>query len=134
MDTRIRIESRLTNLAVVEKAIDTFTKDTLISRENYGKILVSVMEAVNNAIIHGNKSDQTKFVEIELKMTNGSLTVVVQDEGAGFKHIDVPDPTKPENILKTSGRGVFLMKKLADEIEFNKKGNCVIMTFKNIKT
>ncbi len=134
MDTRIRIESRLTNLAVVEKAIDTFTKDTLISRENYGKILVSVMEAVNNAIIHGNKSDQTKFVEIELKMTNGSLTVVVQDEGAGFKHIDVPDPTQPENILKTSGRGVFLMKKLADEIEFNKKGNCVIMTFKNIKT
>lgn len=134
MDTRIRIESRLTNLAVVEKAIDTFTKDTLISRENYGKILVSVMEAVNNAIIHGNKSDQTKFVEIELKMTNGSLTIVVQDEGAGFKHIDVPDPTQPENILKTSGRGVFLMKKLADEIEFNKKGNCVIMTFKNIKT
>lgn len=134
MDTRIRIESRLTNLAVVEKAIDTFTKDTLISRENYGKILVSVMEAVNNAIIHGNKSDQTKFVEIELKMTNGSLKVVVQDEGAGFKHIDVPDPTQPENILKTSGRGVFLMKKLADEIEFNKKGNCVIMTFKNIKT
>ncbi len=134
MDTRIRIESRLTNLAVVEKAIDTFTKDTLISRENYGKILVSVMEAVNNAIIHGNKSDQTKYVEIELKMTNGSLTVVVQDEGAGFKHIDVPDPTQPENILKTSGRGVFLMKKLADEIEFNKKGNCVIMTFKNIKT
>ena len=134
MDTRIRIESRLTNLAVVEKAIDTFTKDTLISRENYGKILVSVMEAVNNAIIHGNKSDQTKFVDIELKMTKGSLTVVVQDEGAGFKHIDVPDPTQPENILKTSGRGVFLMKKLADEIEFNKKGNCVIMTFKNIKT
>ena len=134
MDTRIRIESRLTSLAVVEKAIDTFTKDTLISRENYGKILVSVMEAVNNAIIHGNKSDQTKFVEIELKMTNGSLKVVVQDEGAGFKHIDVPDPTQPENILKTSGRGVFLMKKLADEIEFNKKGNCVIMTFKNIKT
>lgn len=134
MDTRIRIESRLTNLAVVEKAIDTFTKDNLISRENYGKILVSVMEAVNNAIIHGNKSDQTKFVEIELKMTNGSLKVVVQDEGAGFKHIDVPDPTQPENILKTSGRGVFLMKKLADEIEFNKKGNCVIMTFKNIKT
>lgn len=134
MDTRIRIESRLTNLAVVEKAIDTFTKDTSISRDSYGKILVSVMEAVNNAIIHGNKSDQTKFVEIELKMTNGSLTVVVQDEGAGFKHIDVPDPTQPENILKTSGRGVFLMKKLADEIEFNKKGNCVIMTFKNIKT
>ena len=134
MDTRIRIESRLTNLAVVEKAIDTFTKDTSISRDSYGKILVSVMEAVNNAIIHGNKSDQTKFVEIELKMTNGSLTVVVQDEGAGFKHIDVPDPTQPENILKASGRGVFLMKKLADEIEFNKKGNCVIMTFKNIKT
>lgn len=134
MDTRIRIESRLTNLAVVEKAIDTFTKDTSISRDSYGKILVSVMEAVNNAIIHGNKSDQTKFVEIELKMTNGSLKVVVQDEGAGFKHIDVPDPTQPENILKTSGRGVFLMKKLADEIEFNKKGNCVIMTFKNIKT
>ena len=134
MDTRIRIESRLTSLAVVEKAIDTFTKDTSISRDSYRKILVSVMEAVNNAIIHGNKSDQTKFVDIELKMTNGSLIVMVKDEGAGFKHSDVPDPTQPDNILKTSGRGVFLMKKLADEIEFNKKGNCVIMTLKNITT
>jgi serine/threonine-protein kinase RsbW len=55
---------------------------------------------------------------------------MVSDEGKGFKPREIPDPTKPENIESTNGRGVFLMSKLADEIEFNKKGNSVKMTFK----
>lgn len=130
MKKKLRIESRLTNLAIVENAIDTITSDAGITRENYGKILVSVMEAVNNAIIHGNKSDSGKFVEIELLLNKDSLVVIIQDEGKGFKHKEIPDPTDSENIRKTSGRGVFLMKKLADEIEFNNSGNCVKMTFK----
>lgn len=131
MKKKIRIGSRLTNLAIVENAIDSITSDAGISKENYGKILVSVMEAVNNAIIHGNKSDSGKFVEIELILNKDSLVVIVQDEGKGFKHKEVPDPTDTENIRKTSGRGVFLMRKLADDLEFNSSGNCVKMTFKN---
>ena len=64
MEKTIRIESKLSNLGIVENAIDTITREAGINKENYGKILVSVMEAVNNAIVHGNKYDEKKFVNI----------------------------------------------------------------------
>ena len=132
MIRRLRIESKLSNLGIVENAVDTITRDAGINKENYGKILVSVMEAVNNAIIHGNKSDEKKFVDIEIMLENSSMSVTVEDQGQGFKPTDVPDPTEPENIEKVNGRGVYLMRRLADEIKFNKKGNSVTMTFKHI--
>ncbi len=96
------------------------------------KYLISTLEAVNNAIIHGNKSDIKKFVEIKFMLDRKCLKVTVTDEGKGFKPKEIPDPTKPENIESLDGRGVFLMSKLADEIKFNKKGNSVKMTFKII--
>lgn len=132
MVRKIRIESKLSNLGIVENAVDTITKDAGINKENYGKILVSVMEAVNNAIVHGNKSDETKYVDIEIILADSSMSVTVEDQGKGFIPADVPDPTEPENIERVNGRGVFLMSRLADEIKFNKKGNSVTMTFKHI--
>jgi len=132
MIRKIRIESKLSNLGVVENAVDTITRDAGINKEYYGKILVSVMEAVNNAIIHGNKSDKKKFVDIEIILENSSMSVTVMDQGTGFRPAEVPDPTESENLEKVNGRGVFLMSRLADEIKFNKKGNSVTMTFKHI--
>ena len=90
------------------------------------------MEAVNNAIVHGNKYDEKKFVNIYILLENNLLKVTIEDQGAGFKPSEVPDPTEPENLENVNGRGVFLMKNLADELEFNKKGNKVILKFKNI--
>jgi len=130
---KITIESYINNLIIVENAIDTMTNESSINQENYGKILISTLEAVNNAIVHGNKSDRNKHVHIELLIEKNMLRVTVEDEGPGFKPESVPDPTKPENIELLNGRGVFLMKKLADKIEFNNKGNSVTMIFKNIK-
>jgi serine/threonine-protein kinase RsbW len=92
------------------------------------------MEAVNNAIIHCNKSDIKKVVEIEIKIRKKDLSITVADEGTGFRPDDIPDPTKPENIENITGRGVFLMSKLADNIKFNGKGNKVTMLFKDIGT
>jgi len=132
MFKKFRIESNISNLSVVENEIDSITSDTGISKENYGKILVSILEAVNNAIVHGNKNDINKFVDIEMKITGDKLIITVTDDGKGFRPADVPDPTKTENIENLNGRGVFLMSKLADEILFNKKGNSVQMTFKKI--
>jgi Anti-sigma regulatory factor (Ser/Thr protein kinase) len=126
------IESDIANLTKVENAIDSLTNEIGISKDSYGKIMVAVMEAVNNAIVHGNKADMKKRVEIEFKCERGNLNVSVTDEGKGFKPGEVPDPTRPENIEEISGRGIFLMSKLADEIEFNRKGNNVILKFKNI--
>ena len=129
---KLDIKSKLGNLGIVENMIDTITKETGINKDNYGKIMVSTMEAVNNAIIHGNKSNEEKSVYIEFLLKNNILKITITDQGKGFTPDKIPDPTKPENIEGINGRGVFLMKKLADEIEFNKKGNSVKMTFKNI--
>jgi serine/threonine-protein kinase RsbW len=132
MHKKIRIESKISNLSIVENEIDHITNDSGISKENYGKILVSILEAVNNAIIHGNKNNVKKHVDIELELLKDVLKITVTDEGIGFSPEEVPDPTKPENIETLNGRGIFLMSKLADGIKFNKKGNSVKMTFKNV--
>ena len=129
MYKRIKIESKVINLRVVEKTIDEITKEIGIEKDNYGKILVSTLEAVNNAILHGNHSDPGKFVDIVIGFQNNELKIKIKDEGEGFIPEEVPDPTKPENIEALSGRGVFLMSHLADKIKYSKKGNTVTMFF-----
>jgi serine/threonine-protein kinase RsbW len=129
MVKRLKIESAIDNLRLVETAIDDITNEYGINKENYGKILISTLEAVNNAIVHGNKSDIRKYVIIEIMLQDKRFQITVSDEGKGFKPEEIPDPTRPENIESIDGRGVFLMSKLADEIEFNREGNKVKMTF-----
>ncbi|RPI70748.1 MAG: ATP-binding protein [Ignavibacteriales bacterium] len=129
---KIKIGSKLSNLRIIENAIDNITFKTGINQDNYGKILIGTLEAVNNAIVHGNKSDESKSVEVNIILDSKNLEVTVTDEGKGFKPSEVPDPTKPENIEALNGRGIFLMSKLADDIQFNKKGNQVKLIFKNV--
>jgi serine/threonine-protein kinase RsbW len=132
MYKKIRIESIAGNLRIVENAIDEATAVIGISQDNYGKILVSAMEAVNNAILHGNHLNPGKMVDIEIAYKSKELNITVTDEGSGFRPETVPDPTTPENIEALNGRGIYLMSHLADKIEYSKKGNSVKMTFKNI--
>lgn len=132
MYKKLRIESKIENLRVVENTIDDATNEIGISEDNYGKILVSTLEAVNNALMHGNNLNPEKFVEIIIEFKSNTLSIKVKDEGNGFKPDKVPDPTVPENIESLNGRGVYLMTRLADEIKYSKRGNIVTMTFKNI--
>jgi serine/threonine-protein kinase RsbW len=134
MFKKIRIESEIENLRVVENAIDEAINIIGISQDDYGKILVCAMEAVNNAILHGNKENPEKFVDIEIDFKNDELKIMVTDEGKGFSPEKVPDPTTPENIEELNGRGIYLMSHLADKIEYNERGNSVKMTFKNISS
>jgi serine/threonine-protein kinase RsbW len=131
MYKKIKIESTIGSLRIVENAIDEATAVIGISQDDYGKILVSAMEAVNNAILHGNHSNPEKIVDIEIAYKSNELQITVTDEGAGFRPETVPDPTTPENIEAINGRGIYLMSHLADKIQYNKKGNSVTMTFKN---
>ncbi len=126
----IEIASDIENLSNVESMIDSLSKRLGISDEVYGKILISTVEAVNNAIIHGNSGDRKKKVTITVMADGNTLDVVVKDEGPGFKYLTLPDPTKPENIENLNGRGVFIMKKLSDSIKYNEIGNEVRMRFK----
>lgn len=132
MYRKLQIESRQDNLRIVERAIDEVTGELGISQDCYGKILVSTIEGVNNAIVHGNKAIPEKLVNIEFKCDGSELKVKIKDQGEGFRPEEVPDPTMPDTIEELNGRGVFLMSKLADEIKYSKKGNAVTMTFKNI--
>jgi serine/threonine-protein kinase RsbW len=91
--------------------------------------LIASLEATNNAIMHGNKLDETKNVTIEFKMQGKTLLVKVDDEGNGFDYEHIPDPTAPENIENVNGRGIFLMEKLSDKISFARNGATVELEF-----
>jgi len=108
--------------------VDEITNEQDFNSDMYGKILIATVEAVNNAIIHGNRSNPEKYVEVEFKKKNGELEIIVEDEGEGYENI--PDPTEPENIENIHGRGIFLIRQLSDEVVFNKKGKQIIMIFK----
>ncbi|MCU0377549.1 MAG: ATP-binding protein [Bacteroidales bacterium] len=126
----ISIASDIENLTVIETMVDTLSKRLGISDEVYGKILISTVEAVNNAILHGNRGDKNKKVTVIVNSDGNVFDVTVADEGEGFSYSNVPDPTDPKNIENLHGRGVFIMKSLADSIEYNSSGNEVRMKFK----
>jgi serine/threonine-protein kinase RsbW len=126
----ISIKSDIENLTVIETMVDTLSKRLGISDEVYGKILISTVEAVNNAILHGNRGDSSKQVTVVVSSDGNIFDVTVTDEGEGFSYLDIPDPTDPKNIENLHGRGVFIMKSLADSIEYNRTGNEVRMKFK----
>jgi serine/threonine-protein kinase RsbW len=126
----ITINSDIEQLRVVESLVDTLSKKLGIPDEVYGKILISTVEAVNNAILHGNKGDISKMVIVSFTADGNMFDVIVTDEGEGFMYDSLPDPTDPANIENLHGRGVFIMRSLADAIEYNDAGNEVIMHFR----
>lgn len=81
-------------------------------------MLVAITEAVNNAIIHGNGLDPEKPVTIDVTATAHRATIIIRDAGQGFNPNNVPDPRLPENLMREGGRGVFLIRHLADDVEF----------------
>jgi serine/threonine-protein kinase RsbW len=130
MKKDLSIPSEVGNLRLVEKAIDDLSMELDLSDEIYGNVMVATMEATNNAIIHGNKSDPEKIVRIEIQCMEKELKVHIEDQGKGFDHMNVPDPTAPENLEKINGRGIFLMERLSDEILYLADGRIVELKFK----
>ena len=128
----ISIQSQLENIALVEKMIDGLCEVYNISEEHYGNILISLTEAVNNAIVHGNRLDPDKKVMLSYEADNNTLKFTIEDEGPGFDYENLPDPTAPENIEKPHGRGVFLMRNLADKCDFLEDGRVVELEFEAI--
>lgn len=126
----IDFESKSENLSLVENMIEKACADYQVGEDSYGNMLIAVTEAVNNAIFHGNHEDPSKNIKVGLKKKDEeTLLFVVKDEGAGFDFDNLPDPTDPANIEKENGRGVFLMKNLADEVTFENNGSQVELKF-----
>ncbi len=130
MERKLSFPSKIESLRIVEKTVDELSAEFNINSEVYGNILIATLEAANNAILHGNKLDESKEVNVEIKIEKNKLQIIVQDKGPGFDYENIPDPTAPENIENINGRGVFLMEKLSDEMEFRDNGSTVELGFK----
>ncbi len=126
---RLVFKSDIKNINLVERLIDDLSDEYDLQDDIYGKLLLSVVEAVNNAIVHGNKMDFDKDVVLEYSIDDDKIDFIITDKGDGFDFNNIPDPTKPENIEKTHGRGIFLMNHLADEIEFARNGSIVKLSY-----
>ncbi len=126
----LKLSSNTRNIALVENFVERAAEQYEIAPDIYGNILITLTEAVNNAIIHGNCNDESKTVQIQFRKKSDCLAVSVSDEGGGFDLQSIPDPTCPDNLLKVGGRGVFLMQQLSDAVQFHNNGATVEMQFK----
>lgn len=111
------LESNHKSLDIVENLIEKVKDRYSISKDCYFNILVAITEAVNNAISHGNHFDENKFVKFEIFSNYKELEVMITDEGTGFDPNVLEDCTKEENLMKDSGRGIFIIRALTKEFE-----------------
>ena len=123
-----------TDVRSIEHAVD-YVLRRCRTCETYEKRLrlnfrVGLTEALTNAMLYGNEHDPSKRVRVEVTMQDGRLEARVTDQGRGFDPSTVPDPTEPENILKSGGRGLFLMRQLLDEVSYNDQGNQVTLVLR----
>ena len=91
---------------------------------------VGLTEALSNAMLYGNDSDPQKRVRVEVTVRVEEIAVRITDQGVGFDPTTIPDPTLPDNISKSGGRGIFLMRSLMDEVKFNDRGNSVTLVLR----
>jgi serine/threonine-protein kinase RsbW len=126
---KISIPSLIDNITIIESFIDNAKEKFEINDDIYGNIMISVTECVSNAIIHGNQQDSKKLVNLELIFEENKIKFIISDQGSGFNVEDLADPTAPENLEKTGGRGIFLIKNLADEVLFEEEGKRTVLGF-----
>jgi len=127
----LQLPSNHESVAVLENFVDDLVSNLHIGDDVYANLMTCLNEAITNAIFHGNKQNPDKKVYINLEVINQKRLIFnVADEGAGFDFNDIPDPTDEGNLEKLTGRGVYIMKKLADQCIFNTLGNEVELHFK----
>ncbi len=125
-----KLASRPESINDIEHIVNIIDNEFCLNEETYGNILISLTEAVNNAIHHGNGADENKFVRIKIKRIKNYLRFRVEDDGDGFNYKNLPNPTLPENLEKCGGRGVFLITQLCDKVDYTNNGSVVEMSFK----
>jgi serine/threonine-protein kinase RsbW len=113
------LDSVLASVETVEALAETFAQRAGFDEDTASQIAMVSREATVNAIVHGNKFNPAKHVSITMEITTTALDIRIADEGAGLDENALPDPLAPENILLPSGRGVFLMRAIMDEVHFH---------------
>ena len=119
------INSDVIELKKVETFITDIFREYNLEKKYFNKVYVCISEAVVNSIKHGNKNDRNKSVSIEVNCDMHEINIMIEDEGNGFDLNQISDPTSRENLKNESGRGIFIIKTLTNQIEYNEKGNRV---------
>lgn len=123
------ISSSLKNIEHVRDFVKDVFKEARLNMSFFNRIFLGISEAVSNAIQHGNKMNPEKNVRIKMKLHGNCFNIEVEDEGMGFSDHALVDPTCRENIKLENGRGIFIMRKLADEISFKEDGRKILIQF-----
>jgi serine/threonine-protein kinase RsbW len=126
----LKLPSEPSSISLLEAFVERIVLKYKIQPDLYGNILISLTEAVNNAIIHGNQRDRQKKVLIGMQKMGRQICFKVSDEGRGFDFSNLPDPTAPENRCECGGRGVYIIQNLADDVAFHDNGSTVELQFK----
>ena len=116
--TELKFPSRIEAVGEAAAAVSEFMNRLGIAEDVAFGVDMAVREAVTNAVVHGNKLDEAKVVELKLRNTPAVFEITVHDQGKGFNPSNVPDPTRDENLLRTSGRGIFFMRNFMDEVDW----------------
>ena len=118
-EIRLTIPSRLQELKRIEHLSKEVAGKMGLSEDQHDNLSIAITEAVGNAIVHGNKKDPTKEVRIHIKVRKDRVHISVRDQGKGFNPDKLSDPLDPQNLMKESGRGIFILKTLMDEVSFS---------------
>jgi serine/threonine-protein kinase RsbW len=114
----LTLASSIESVDLVERTAEEFAERTGFDEDSVPNIAMAVREAAVNAVIHGNSYDPAKQITATFEADSESLTVRITDQGSGLDPDSVPDPLAPENILRGSGRGIFLIRAFMDEVHF----------------
>ena len=126
----LQLPSKPESIAQLEQLIEEIADKYHIAEDTFANMMTCLNEAVINAIVHGNKLDETKKVIVNAEVDPRRVVWTVTDEGPGFDYNNLADPTAPENLENLTGRGVFIIKHLADQCIFNTSGNELELHFK----
>jgi serine/threonine-protein kinase RsbW len=129
--TELIYDSRIESIGAAAEAAAEFLNRFGAGEEVLFAVDMAIREAVTNAVVHGNKQDESKKVMVSLSRSPNTLEIVVRDQGHGFDPEGVADPTDPQNLLKASGRGILFMRTFMDEVEWlehDEGGTVVKMT------
>lgn len=125
----LTLKSTYEEVEKIEGLLNGLQDELGFSDELYARMMLAVSEAATNGIVHGNQLDESKTVEISAYLDDDNIIFETQDQGKGFDPGDIPDPLAEENLLKTSGRGVFLMEEYADEVSYSEGGTKLTLGF-----
>ena len=126
----LQLPSKQESITLLENLIEEIADKHNVSEDTFANMMTCLSEAAINAIVHGNKLDPNKKVIVNADIEGRRIIWTVTDEGDGFDYNNLADPTAPENLESLTGRGVFIIKHLADQTIFNTKGNEVELHFK----